>query len=221
VSYTSYQGDTFLSDILYDGVIYPVQRVILNTAKLFYSALATNPTLQWIIRLVLTFYIMHNALRFLAGMKQVTMKSLLEDVIRITVVIAVLTPTSWDFFYNNVFKIFLEGMNYLFSNVVGLTSNINNPFGFVDVIFRKYTDHRLWVLLLSEVLSISNGLTVLGIAVIIAILSFLSIVLEVVVAYVFAYVVIAVLISLAPLFILCMLFEYTRGIFDNWYFSYC
>ena len=216
VSYTSYQGDTFLSDILYDGVIYPVQRVILNTAKLFYSALATNPTLQWIIRLVLTFYIMHNALRFLAGMKQVTMKSLLEDVIRITVVIAVLTPTSWDFFYNNVFKIFLEGMNYLFSNVVGLTSNINNPFGFVDVIFRKYTDHRLWVLLLSEVLSISNGLTVLGIAVIIAILSFLSIVLEVVVAYVFAYVVIAVLISLAPLFILCMLFEYTRGIFDNW-----
>ena len=216
VAYTHYQGDTFLSDILYDGVVQPVQKVIFNTSKLFYSALATNPTLQWAIRLLLTFYIIHSSLRFLAGMKEVTMNSLLEDVIRITVVIAVLTPTSWDFFYNNVFRIFLEGMNYLFSNVVGLTSNVNNPFGFVDVIFRKYTDARLWTLLLAEVISITNGLTVLGIAVIIAILSFVSIVLEVVVSYVFAYVVIAVLISLAPLFIICMLFEHTRGIFDNW-----
>lgn len=216
VAYTSYHGDTFLSDILYNGVVHPVQNAIFNTSKLFYSALITNPTLQWIIRLLLTFYIMLNALKFLSGMKEVTMSSLLEDVVRIAIIIALLTPTSWDFFYNNVFRIFLEGMNYLFSNVIGLTSNVNNPFGFVDVMFRKYTDSELWVLLLAEFISFTNGLTIVAIATTVAILSFLVVVLEVVISYVFAYVVIAVLISLAPLFIICMLFERTRGIFDNW-----
>ena len=216
VGYTYYTGTTFLSDVLYGSIVQPVQAVIFSTASLFYSALAVNPTLKWIIGTLLTFYIGHNTVRFLAGMKEVTMNTLLEDVIRIVVVVAVLNSTSWEFFYTHVFRIFLEGMTYLFVNVVGLTSNVNNPFGFVDVIFEKYTDPTLWTLILAEVLSFGNGLTVVGIAVIFAILSFLSTVLEVVISYVFAYVVIAVLISMAPLFIICMLFERTRGIFDNW-----
>lgn len=216
VGFSYYTGTTFLSDVIYNSIIYPVQTVIFNTSKLFYSALAINPTLQWATRLLLTLYIIHISIYFLAGMREVTLNSLLENIIKIAVVVALLTETSWNFFYNNMFRVFLEGMGYLFNNVIGLTSNVNNPFGFVDVIFEKYTNSQLWVLLLSQLLSITNGLTFFSLMIIFCIFTFVGVVLEVVIAYIFAYVVIAVLISLAPLFIICMLFEKTRGIFDNW-----
>jgi type IV secretion system protein VirB6 len=216
IAYSYYTGNTVISDILYHGIVEPIQELILNTAKQFYTALALNPTYQLLLRTILTLFIIYRALQFLAGNYKVTLDKLLSDVLRVIVLIAILSPGSWEYFYTNGFKIFSEGMGYLFKEVVGLTSNPDNPFGFMDIIFDKYTNEDLWVILFTEFIAVYHGLTVTAIMTVIAILSFLVLVIDIVVAYVFAYIVIVVLIGFAPLFVTLMLFERTRGIFDSW-----
>jgi type IV secretion system protein VirB6 len=217
VGYAGYTGETFLSDVLYNSITLPVMSLMRETSAAFYQALAINPQWQLTVRTLLTLYIVIYGLYFLSGMVQIHLRDLVTRVIKIAVVFAMFSGTSWDFFSQNVFNLFLDGMSYLFGSVVGLTSSSTNVFGFVDVVFDKYLDPVLWQLLLYQLISFTNGLTLLAVLVIISIVKFMSVVIEVLVAYLFGFCVIAILISFAPLFIVCMLFEKTRGIFDNWF----
>jgi type IV secretion system protein VirB6 len=216
ISYAYYRGSTFLSDILYNSVALPVMNMMRDTSALFYSGIATNPQWQLTVRILLSLYIIIYGLSFLAGKIQVTVIDVMTRLIKISVVFAMFSGSSWQFFNNYVFNIFLGGMSYLASNVMGATSSVGNLFGFVDVIFDKYTNPIVWKILCVELLQIQNGMTYLSLLMIEAIFSYLSAVVEVVICYIMAFITMCILISLAPIFLVCMLFERTRGIFDNW-----
>jgi len=216
ISYAYYTGDTFLSDLLYNNVALPVMDMMRSTASIFYSGIAVNPQLQLALKILLSLYIIIYALSFLAGKVQITLQDVITRVIKLGVVFQMFRADSWLFFNENVFNLFLGGMSYLAENVVGVTSSVGNLFGFVDIIFDKYTNPKVWQILIVEALQIQNGMTYLAILMIEAIFSYLAGVVEVVICYVMAYLTMCVLISLAPLFIVCMLFERTKGMFDNW-----
>jgi len=216
VSYAYYTGSTFLSDIMYDSIALPVMDMMRSTASLFYQGIAVNPRWQLMVRTLLTLYIIFYALYFLAGKVQITATDLVTRVIKVAVVFAMFDSNSWEFFNERVFTIFLDGMSYLAHAVTGVTSSVGNIFGFVDVIFDKYTNPDLWLVLLVQLLQLHNGMTFVSILFIEAILTYLMAVIDVVVSYLMAFVTMTVLISLAPIFIVCMLFERTRGMFDSW-----
>ena len=123
---------------------------------------------------------------------------------------------SWEFFNQYLFDAFIRGTDYIMTNVVGLTSSTSNIFGFVDPIFDKYTDGDVWLLLFIQLLQIHNGLTFVAIVTIYSLILYFRAVLEVIISYVMAYIGLSVMIALAPFFIILMLFEQTKSIFDNW-----
>ncbi|MGV2333234.1 MAG UNVERIFIED_CONTAM: type IV secretion system protein [Planctomycetaceae bacterium] len=178
--------------------------------------IALNPTWQLTVRTLLTLYIIIYGLSYLAGKIQVKTYDVFTRIAKLAVVFAMFSPSSWKFFNENVFVIFLDGMSYLTYSVIGLTSDVSNIFGFVDIIFDKYTNLEVWEAILISLLQIHNGMTYIAILLIEAILSYLVAVIDVVVSYIMAFLTICVLISLAPLFIVCMLFERTRSMFDSW-----
>lgn len=216
VSYAYYTGSTFLSNLLYDNIALPVMNLMRETASLFYQGIAVNPTWQLMVRILLSFYISMYAIYFLVGKVQVTAHDLFVRVAKLAVVFAMFDSNSWQFFNDRVFGLFLDGMSYLAYSVSGVTSSVGNLFGFVDIIFDKYINPTIWKILFVNLLQFYNGMTFVAILMIEAILTYLMSVIDVVIAYIMAFLTMTVLISLAPMFIVCMLFERTRSMFDNW-----
>ncbi|XVN43618.1 MAG: type IV secretion system protein [Candidatus Rickettsia vulgarisii] len=216
VNYANYTGTTWFSDIIYTGVVKPITDQFHKFTADFYRKLVRNSSLQRIGRLALVLYICIYGLTFLAGATQITAKDLVIRIFKITIIVILLGDTSWEFFNKYLFNAYIKGTDYLMTNIVGLTGTKSNIFGFIDPIFDKYTDGRFWLLLFIELLQIHNGLTFVAIITIYSLLLYFRAILEVIVSYVIAYVGLSVMISLAPFFIILMLFEKTKSIFDNW-----
>jgi type IV secretion system protein VirB6 len=214
--YANYTGTTIFSDIVYNKLITPLRKQFNDLTKFIYSKLITNPTLQRAAKLMLTLYIVFYGLFFLAGATQITVSDIVSRVIKISLVVALFSQSSWDFFNNNVFQVFVSGTDYLMTRIVGITSSSSNVFGFIDPIFDKYTNGRIWGLLFIQLFQIHNGLAFFALMTIYGMILFFRSVLEVIIGYCLAFVGLAVMISLAPFFISFILFERTRSLFDNW-----
>ena len=135
---------------------------------------------------------------------------------KIAVIITLFSEYSWDFFNKNLFQVFVDGTDYLLSNVIGISSSTGNVFAFIDPIFDKYTNDRFWALLAIQLLQIQTGLMFFAIMALYSILLYFRAILEVIISYCLAFLGLAVLISLAPFFISFILFERTRNLFESW-----
>jgi type IV secretion system protein VirB6 len=216
VKTTNYTGSTWFSDLIYGKLIGPLREKINELSQVIYQKLVSNATLQGIGRTMLVLYIIVYGLLFLAGATQISAQDIITRVVKITLIIILFSETSWTFFSQNLFNIFTEGIDSLLTSVVGVTSREGNVFGFIDPIFDKYSNGNIWGLLFIQLLQIHTGLTFFAILTIYAMLLFFRAVIEVIVSYCLAFVGLAVMISLAPFFIVLILFEKTRGMFDNW-----
>jgi type IV secretion system protein VirB6 len=128
LSYAYYTGSTFLSNLLYNSVALPIMNMMRDTSQMFYSGIATNPQWQLTVRVLLSLYIIIYGLSFLAGKIQVTVIDVMTRVIKLAVVFAMFSGSSWQFFNQYVFNLFLGGMSYLANSVMGATSSDGNLF---------------------------------------------------------------------------------------------
>ncbi len=216
VSVGHYTGSTWFSTVVYGNLVSPLRDKYNELSRIFYEKLVSNPTLQAIAKTSLAIYIIIYGLAFLAGSIQITATDLVLRVLKIGVIVALFSQTSWSFFNNNLFQIFVSGSDYLLSTIVGVTGNAANIFGFIDPIFDRYGNGDVWALLAIQLLQIHNGLAFFACLAIYSMLTYLRAVLEVIINYCLAFLGIAVMISLAPFFIILMLFEQTKTMFDNW-----
>ena len=216
VNYTSYTGSTWLSDLVYKKIILPITSEFHKFTMNLYVKLAKNASLQRIANVAMVLYITIYGLMFMAGATQIIAKDLITRLIKISLIIVLIGDNSWEFFNEYLFDAFIRGTDYIMTNVVGLTGSKSNIFGFVDPIFDKYTDGDVWGLLFIQLLQIHNGLTFVAIVTIYSLILYFRAVLEVIISYIMAYIGLSVMISLAPFFIILMLFEQTKSIFDNW-----
>lgn len=216
VNYENYTGTTLFSDVVYNKAVKPIKDKFHDLTRIFYSKFADNPSFQRIARIALTLYIIIFGIMFLIGAVQITAQEVLDRIIKIILITTLLSPNSWQFFNEYLFNVFVEGTDYLFTNVIGLTSSNNNVFGFIDPIFDKYTNSQIWGLLFIQLLQFYNGLTLVAMMTIYSLILYFRAILEVIIGYVIAFVGLSVMIGLAPFFIIMILFKQTRGMFDNW-----
>ncbi len=216
VKTANYTGTTWFSDIVYNHIVKPLRDKFNELSEVIYRKLISNAALQNIARLMLVIYIIIYGLMFLAGATQITVTDIVMRVLKIGVVLALFSETSWTFFSRNLFNVFIDGTEYLMTTVIGATSSTGNIFGFIDPVIEKYTNGNMWALLFIQLLQIHNGLTFFAIMTIYAILIFFRAVLQVIVGYCLAFLGLAVMISIAPFFIILILFERTKSMFDNW-----
>lgn len=212
----NYTGSTLFSDVIYGELVQPLRNKFNELTYVMYINLSTNPTLQNIARLMMVLYISLYGLLFLAGSVKITVEDIVTRVVKIAIIIALFSETSWTFFSQNLFNLFVDGADSLMSSVIGNTSSVGNVFGFIDPVINKYANTDIWKLLFIQFLQVFNGLTFFAIMTIYALLLYFRGLLEVIVGYCLAFLGLAVMISIAPLFIILILFERTRSIFDNW-----
>jgi len=216
VNYANYTGTTWFSDIVYNGAIKPITDQFRTYSQNFYLKLIGNSAVQNIAKAALTLYVTIFGLMFVMGALKLTAIEVITRIFKITIVAFLLRPESWDFFNTNFFNAFINGIDFFATSVVGATSSKSNIFGFIDPIFDKYTNGRIWGLLFIQLLQIQNGLAFIAIITIYSLILYFRAILEVIIGYVVAFIGITVMISLAPFFIILMLFEKTKSLFDNW-----
>ncbi|MCP5363153.1 MAG: type IV secretion system protein [Rickettsiaceae bacterium] len=216
VNIANYTGSTWFSSVVYGDLVSPLRDKYNELSRIIYEKLVSNPTLQAIAKSCLVIYIIIYGLAFLAGAVQITVTDIVIRVLKVGVIVALFSETSWSFFNDNLFKVFVSGSDYLLTTVVGVTSTVGNVFGFIDPIFDKYGNGDIWALLAIQLLQIHNGLAFFACLAIYSMLIYLRAVLEVIITYCLAFLGLAVMISLAPFFIILILFEQTKSLFDNW-----
>ncbi|MFV9874906.1 MAG: type IV secretion system protein [Rickettsiales endosymbiont of Dermacentor nuttalli] len=168
------------------------------------------------IRALLTLFIIMYAISFIFGLVLISQLDLVLRVMKMGLILALTSPNSWQFFYSNFFDLFIDGSAQLVNMMNGNGGSVNNPFVFADhvmavLLFSKTAVFRLIALLFASKFGIIYLVMILY-----GTFIYIGAMFKAVVVYIMAYIATGLLISLAPIFIPCILFNMTRHVFDNW-----
>ncbi|MFP3027532.1 MAG: type IV secretion system protein [Wolbachia sp.] len=184
--------------------------------SLYQSFVASNRTntIRFTIVSLLVLYIVLYTLYYFFGLSHASIYEFLIICVKIGVITQLLNDNSWSFFYNNAFSIFVNAPKQLIeiANFRGTTSNV---FEFLDLPLNRFLSAHSVLLIVSLIFSgplgivsfclVIWGLITVSLSMFNALFSFIT-----------SIAIVALLLSLAPLFIICLLFGYTRQMFHNW-----
>ncbi|MFL3877023.1 TrbL/VirB6 family protein [Wolbachia endosymbiont of Trichogramma kaykai] len=184
--------------------------------SLYQSFVASNRTntIRSTIVSLLVLYIVLYTLYYFFGLSHTSIYEFLIICVKIGVITQLLNDNSWSFFYNNAFSIFVNAPKQLIeiANFRGTTSNV---FEFLDLPLNRFLSANSALLIVSLIFSgplgivsfclVIWGLITVSLSMFNALFSFIT-----------SIAIVALLLSLAPLFIICLLFGYTRQMFHNW-----
>ncbi|WP_395463170.1 type IV secretion system protein [Wolbachia endosymbiont of Cantharis cryptica] len=179
----------------------------------FIKSSRTNTIRSTIISL-LVLYITLYTLYYFFGLTHISIYEFLIICVKIGIITQLLQDNSWNFFYNNAFSIFINTPKQLMeiANFRGTTSNV---FEFLDLPLNRFLSSHSVLLIVSLIFSgplgivsfclVIWGLITVTLSIFNALFSFIT-----------SIAIVALLLSLAPIFIICLLFTYTRQMFHNW-----
>ncbi len=173
------------------------------------------------LRILLTLYIIFYGILFLLGTVQISQLDLIVRIAKISVIVALTSDSSWSYFNNNFFDLFINGSSSLInlftaSGFSGNTDAGTSPFAFVDQIFQVLLfDYRTWLRILALTLASPLGL-VYGLLVLWGAMNYFLAIMESVIDYIMAILALSILLVLAPIFIPFVLFAVTRELFNGW-----
>ncbi|QLK53361.1 type IV secretion system protein [Ehrlichia ruminantium] len=209
----SYMVNT-LKDSLYRG-LYGTSATNSGSVHLIYDSLIKNTHFIQIVKALLVLYILINALFYFVGFAKSSIFELLVITLKIGIVMYVIGPNSWDFFHNHLFKLFTDAPIELINILTGQESKNSTSFAFLDMMLYRFSLSSSWLQMLSLFFTgpigwVSVTLIFWGLCVL-----FLTIA-GAIITYLISIVLIGLLLSIAPFFIICILFKRTKAIFDAW-----
>ncbi|WP_447933212.1 type IV secretion system protein [Wolbachia endosymbiont of Dactylopius coccus] len=179
----------------------------------FIKSSRTNTIRSTIISL-LVLYITLYTLYYFFGLTHISIYEFLIVCVKIGIIVQLLQDNSWNFFYNNAFSMLINTPKQLIeiANFRGTTSNV---FEFLDLPLNRFLSSHSVLLIVSLIFSgplgivsfclVIWGLITVSLSIFNALFSFIT-----------SIAIVALLLSLTPIFIICLLFAYTRQMFHNW-----
>lgn len=236
-------GPQFRTDIsgssgLVTSIATRVNTVLTNAAKNLFQAIQKSSGFLDAGRAVLTLYIAIYGILFTFGMTQITVSDFVMRMIKIGVIVIILTPPSgggpvpgssasiWDFFNGWVVNFFNTTVDELINAVTGIaiggspmwgcpSSGSCPPLAAIDAAIAKAVSANMAVHLLATLFTSAYG-ALHAILMGLALWAFLGSILTAIWVYLMSMVLRALLFGVAPLFIICLLFQRTRHLFDGW-----
>lgn len=190
---------------------------IFDVMKRLWVGLTQNTGFIGIVRIGMELAVTLYALSYLMGMISAPKSDFVINVVRLGIVIQLLTPDSFDFFYNHFFQAFLTGIADMVGFIVNPFTDYdpNSPWYSLDQLLHKLWSQETAAKVLSTLFS--NGIGMFYIPVFyIGLVLFLLAIVKALLRYLAAMIILAILVVLGPIFITLMLYGRTRGLFDEW-----
>lgn len=204
-----------------------------------YQHIIQDYRLPTILKVAASMSVFIYALLFVTGAVQHKLSDTLKLVAKIALIMSVLNPVSWKFFYENAFIIFFEGTNKIIAVATGGDTTSKSTFFFIDNILSTMLnfdllsgilkiDLAVFITMISVVFSASQGFVpilfifALYFAVMFLLMTgkivirILGAMFQVLIQYTQSMILTGFLTCLTPLFIICLLFKKTQGMFDKW-----
>ena len=183
--------------------------------NLIYNNIVKNMHFIQIVNSLLVLYVLINALFYFVGFSKASIFELLIITLKIGVIIYVIGPSSWEFFNDHLFKLFTGAPVQLIAIMTGQDPAEATSFEFLDLVLYRFSLSETWIQILALLFTgpvgwVSVALIFWGLIVL-----FLTIA-TAIITYLISIILIGLLLSIAPFFIICILFKRTKAIFDAW-----
>ena len=210
-------GDAYiLSDITKK-----VQDIVKDASKDLFEAFTSSPAYSATVTAAGTLMILIYAAGFLIGIVQPSFGQILKRLAMMGIVFAVISPGGWVFFSQYVADFFNKGTDDLIGAVMEIGTGIpyvsgDSPFIAIDGIAHYVASPDMIVAILGS--TIGGGPYGLAMGAILgaAFLGLLKLLVDGLRIYAVTYILRALLLGLAPVFIVFLFFEKTKGFFSSW-----
>lgn len=206
----------------------PKTKQVSLIGKLYDSLIKDSKFIN-ILRAFVLLYITFLGVGFMIGIIQMNQKELVVRSVKLAIVLALISETSWEFFSKNFFDLFIYGgvqiISYVATGSLGaiypidMTAMQQDPsliFATFDGIFVQIFSADVWKKIGTYMLTGLMGFFA-AMLIIIALVMYSYALIKAVLIYLMSLIMIAILIFIAPIMIPMMLFQITKEFFDNWW----
>jgi len=166
------------------------------------------------IRALLILYVIFTVVGYMLGTIQLSKFDFIIRIFKIAFIAFAFSDRSWEFFGTTLSGLFVDGSIYLVDSFSGYIGEGGKKFAFLDLTAGVLFTGETWLKFLSLMLSGPFGF-IAFLAILYATFVFLRCIISATFKYVISTVLVAFLLSLAPLFIVFILFQQTKTLFDN------
>lgn len=190
------------------------------TRKMF-ETIKGQGTYQQILRALATLFVLIYGISFLTGIVQATISELLVRVAKFALIVTLLSPDAWLWFYNTVGIFFHEGTNWLIGfsiqTALGTIPGLNpyQPFAMIDYAIQLAFSPRMFTTMIALFFTPPYG-WLFFFLVLMSLGVFVASLMQALWIYVMSLVIRSFLFGMAPIFIPFILFSKTRHLFDGW-----
>ncbi|QJT94631.1 type IV secretion system protein [Wolbachia endosymbiont of Diaphorina citri] len=167
------------------------------------------------VRALLILYVIFTVIGYMLGTIQLSKFDFIVRMMKIAFIAFAFSDRSWELFGTTLSRLFIDGSTYLVDSFSGYIGEGGKKFAFLDLTAGVLFTGETWLKFLSLMLSGPFGF-IAFLAILYATFVFLRCIISATFKYVISTVLVAFLLSLAPLFIVFILFQQTKTLFDNW-----
>ncbi|WP_341820495.1 type IV secretion system protein [Wolbachia endosymbiont (group A) of Cydia strobilella] len=167
------------------------------------------------VRALLTLYVIFTVIGYMLGTIQLSKFDFIVRMFKIAFIAFAFSDRSWELFGTTLSRLFVDGSTYLVDSFSGYIGEGEGKFAFLDLTAGVLFTTETWLKFLSLMLSGPFGF-IAFLAILYATFMFLKCIISATFKYVISTVLVAFLLSLTPLFIVFILFQKTKPLFDNW-----
>ncbi|QIT36646.1 TrbL/VirB6 family protein [Wolbachia endosymbiont of Brugia pahangi] len=189
------------------------KEVIGDSVKVSYEGY-TKSLLQG-VRALLTLYVIFTVVGYMLGTIQLSKFDFIIRMMKIAFIAFAISDRSWELFGMTLSKLFMDGSTYLVDSFSGYIGEGSERFAFLDLTAGVLFTGETWLKFLSLMLAGPFGF-VTFLIILHASFTFLQCIISATFKYVISTILVAFLLSLTPLFIIFILFQQTKSLFDNW-----
>ncbi|NUX00927.1 conjugal transfer protein TrbL [Wolbachia endosymbiont of Madathamugadia hiepei] len=167
------------------------------------------------VRALLTLYVIFTVVGYMLGMIQLSKFDFIVRMMKIAFIAFAFSDNSWKFFGTTLSKFFMDGSTHLVDSFSGYIGEGGKRFAFLDLTAGILLTGETWLKFLSLIFAGPFGF-IAFLIILHASFMFLKCIISATFRYVISTVLVAFLLSLTPLFIVFILFQQTKSLFDNW-----
>ncbi|WP_265026275.1 TrbL/VirB6 family protein [Wolbachia endosymbiont (group A) of Bibio marci] len=185
---------------------------------MFENIAEKNTSFHNFVLSLLVLFVMISSLLYLFGMIRETKHDMLIRMMKITLVIVLISPGSFRFFYDHFLVLFIKGLEQLISIITNFAPNSNTDelFGFMENMFNKFFAYSVWKKF-AAFLHYQMWASLLMIpAIFIGIVLYFLLCLYAYIIFLSGFMGIAFLIAIMPLFLISILFSPLKSLFEGW-----
>ncbi|NSM56316.1 conjugal transfer protein TrbL [Wolbachia endosymbiont of Atemnus politus] len=165
------------------------------------------------VRALLTLYVIFTVVGYMLGTVQLSKFDFIVRMMKIAFIAFAFSDRSWELFGTTLSKLFVDGSTYLVDSFSGYVGEGGKKFAFLDL--TAGVTGETWLKFLSLMLAGPFGF-IAFLIILHASFVFLKCIISATFKYVISTILVAFLLSLTPLFIVFILFQQTKSLFDNW-----